>query len=211
MSMGILVWVVTIGRIDVAHSTLSLSRFTACPRKGHEELALRTFGYLKKRHNRRVVIDSRDPIYKGGEDAMGLDFTQELGKNYPDAFEEIDVNLPKALVDEMEITVFVDSDHAHDKVSRRSITRIIIFVGRTPVVYSSKRQGAIETSTYGAELCAMKNAVEEVIAFRYMLHCLGVQVTRASLVCGNNMGVGCTEHYYLREPTQEKARCNLLS
>jgi hypothetical protein len=33
MLMGILVWVVTIGRIDVAHSTSSLSRFTACPRK----------------------------------------------------------------------------------------------------------------------------------------------------------------------------------
>ena len=189
MLMGILVWVVTIGRIDVAHSTSSLSRFTACPRKGHETRALRVFGYLKKRPNRRIVVDSRDPIYKGGEDALDLDFTKELATNYPDSFEEIDVNLPEALIDEMEITVFVDSDHAHDKVSRRSITGIIIFVGRTPVIYSSKRQGAIETSTYGAEFCAMKNAVEELIALRYMLRCLGVKVEHASLICGDNMGV----------------------
>jgi hypothetical protein len=48
MLMGILVWVVTIGRIDVAHSTSSLSRFRACLRQGHQDRALRVFGYLKK-------------------------------------------------------------------------------------------------------------------------------------------------------------------
>jgi hypothetical protein len=48
MLMGMLVWVVTIGRIDAAHSTSSLSRFTACPCKGHELRALHVFGCLKK-------------------------------------------------------------------------------------------------------------------------------------------------------------------
>ncbi len=83
----------------------------------------------------------------------------------------------------------MDSDHAHDKVSRQSISGILIFVGQTPVTCSSKRQGAIETSTCGAEFCAMKNAVEELIALRHMLRCLGVKVEHASLVCGDNMGV----------------------
>jgi hypothetical protein len=57
------------------------------------------------------------------------------------------------------------------------------------VVYSSKRQGAIETSTYGAEFCAMKNGVEELIALRYMLRCLGVSVEHASILCGDSQGV----------------------
>jgi hypothetical protein len=35
MIIGMLNWVVTIGRLDVAFSTSSLSRFTACPRCGH--------------------------------------------------------------------------------------------------------------------------------------------------------------------------------
>jgi hypothetical protein len=53
------------------------------------------------------LIDSGDPIYRG-EDAMDLDFTRELQNNYPEAFEEIDVNLPKAIIDEiMEITNWV--------------------------------------------------------------------------------------------------------
>jgi hypothetical protein len=134
-------------------------------------------------------VDSRDPIYRGGGDTLAKDFTKELKEQYLDAFKEVDVNLPCPLVDEMDITVFVDSDHAHDKVSRRSISGILIFVGRTPVFYSSKRQGAIETSTYSAEFCAMRTAVEELISVRYMLRCLGITVERPSLVCGDNMGV----------------------
>ena len=98
------------------------------------------------------------------------------------------------LIDELEITAFVDSDHAHDRVTRRSITGLLILVGRTPVYFMSKRQGAIETSTYGAEFCAMRSAVEEVQSVRYMLHCLGVKVKHTSLVCGDNKGViqNCT-------------------
>jgi hypothetical protein len=168
MLMGMLVWVVTIGRIDVALvATSSLSRFTACPRQGHLERLLRVSGYLKKRPNRRIVVDSREPIYDGGQDALNMDYTEELGDQYPEAHEEIATNAPSPLVKEMEITVFVDLDHAHDQATRKSITGIVIFVGQTPLFYFSKRQGAISTLTYGAELCAMKTAVEELIAVRY--------------------------------------------
>ena len=135
------------------------------------------------------MINSRDPILRGGEEALGEDFTQELGSLYPDAAEELDANLPTPLVGEISITVFVDSDHRHDKVTRRSIMGLIAFLGRTLAFYLSKQQGAIEMSTYGAEVCAMKNGVEETIVIRYMMRCLGVYVETASLLCGKNMGV----------------------
>jgi hypothetical protein len=67
---------------------------------------------------------------------------------YPDASEDIDQRLPSPLVDEISITVLVDSDHVHDKVTRRLIPGTIIFVGRTPGFYLSKRQGLIETSIW---------------------------------------------------------------
>ena len=35
----------------------------------------------------------------------------------------------------------------------------------------------------------MKTGVEETIAIRYMMRCLGVNIETTSLVCGNNMGV----------------------
>ena len=187
--MGTLIWVVGIQRFDVAHATSSLSRFSTCPREGHLARALRVFGFLKKRPNRRYVGNSRDPIFRGGEEALGKDFTQELGALYPYAAKELDAYLPKPLVGEISITVFVDSDHGHDKVTRRSITGLIAFLGRTPAFYLSKQQGSIETSTYGAKLCAMKTCVEETITIRYMMQCLGVNVETASLLCGNNMRV----------------------
>ena len=46
--IGMLVWVVKIGRIEVAHVMSSLSRFTVCPRQFHLDRVLRVFGHLKK-------------------------------------------------------------------------------------------------------------------------------------------------------------------
>jgi DNA-binding cell septation regulator SpoVG len=65
----------------------------------------------------------------------------------------------------------------------------MIFVGRTPVFYQSKRQGAIETSTYSAEFNGARTATEETIAVRYMLRCLGVKVTHPTYLFGDNLGV----------------------
>eukprot|EP00957_Ditylum_brightwellii_P070971 5393211-Ditylum_brightwellii.AAC.1 len=163
MLIGMLNWIVTLGRIDITFAVSSLSRFAACPRKGHMERAIYVFGYLKKKPNRRIKMDSRDPIIvkNGAEGQLDVDLSAQLRDQYPEAEEEVDKNVPEPLFDELAITAYVDSDHAHDKVTRRSITGLLIFVGRTPVMYFSKRQGAVETSTYGAEFMAMKTAVEE--------------------------------------------------
>ena len=189
MLMGILIWVVGLGRSDVAHATSSLSRFSACPQEGHLSRAIRVFDFLQKTPNRRFVVDSRDPIVRGGKEALGKDFTKELCALYPDAAEELDANLPTPLVEEISITIFIDSENAHEKVTRRLIKGLIAFLGRTPVLYLSKRHGVIETSTYSAEFCAMKNFAEETISIRYMMRFLGVKVKIASLLCGENLGV----------------------
>lgn len=134
-------------------------------------------------------MDSRDPNLIGGKDSLSKDFTKIFEDFYPDAIEEVDAKLPEALIDEIAITAFIDSDHAHDCITQRSITGLLILIGRTPCLFMSKRQGAIETRTYGAEFCVMKTAVEEVQSVRYMLRCLGVKVDYSSLVCGDNLGV----------------------
>ena len=46
--------------------------------------------------------------------------------------------LPKGK--EVKITVFVDADHARDKVTRRSVTGIRVLINNTPVRYYCKRQ-----------------------------------------------------------------------
>jgi hypothetical protein len=72
-------------------------------------------------------------------------------------------------------------------MTRRSVSGILLFVGRTPVMAFSKRQGAVQASTYGAEFVAARTTIEEILSLRYFLRSFGVPVTRASRVFGDNM------------------------
>lgn len=185
--IGMAQWATTIGRPDISFATSSLSRFASCPRKAHLDLALHLFGYLKKFPHRRMAIDSRPIIWETPKEKPT--FHEDFLEDYPDATEEIDPDLPTPYGKELETTIFYDADHAHDQKTRRSITGMIVLVGRTPVLWSSKRQGCIATSTYTAEFVAMRQAVEEAIALRYMLRCLGVPVTRPTDLYGDNRSV----------------------
>ena len=94
MLIGMLNWIVCIGRMDVVFATASLLRFTDCPRKGRVDRVLRVFGYLKKYNNRRIVIDSKYLIRVGGKDAFNLDFSIFQEYQYPDAVDKIDTKVP---------------------------------------------------------------------------------------------------------------------
>jgi hypothetical protein len=86
-----------------------------------------------------------------------------------------------------QITVFVDADHAHDVVTRRSVTGIILFINNTPVRWISKRQKTVEISTYGTEMVAGRIACELVLEYRYALRMLGVEVDGpTSMMFGDN-------------------------
>jgi len=114
MLIGMLNWIVGIGRFDIAHATTSLARFSSCPRKCHLDRALQVFGYLKKYPNKRILVDSRDPIITGGDEVKAKQLAASFREEYPDVVEEIDCNLPMPLVEELAIKTFVDSYHAHD-------------------------------------------------------------------------------------------------
>jgi hypothetical protein len=185
--IGMAQWACTIGQLDISFAVSSLSRFSAAPRTHHLELALHLFGYLKKNPNRRIVLDSRPLLI---DESLRTDsFHPDFLEDYPDAAEDMDDSFPTPFGDELTTSVFFDADHAHDHATRRSITGIIVFVGSTPVIWQSKRQRCIATSTYFAEFIAMRSAVEEAISIRYMLRCLGVPVTRPTDLFGDNFGV----------------------
>ena len=61
---------------------------------------------------------------------------------------------------------FVDANHAGEKTTRRSVTGILIFCNRAPIIWHSKRKNGVETSTCGSEFTAMKNSVELIVALR---------------------------------------------
>ena len=71
---------------------------------------------------------------------------------------------------------FVDADHAGNCITRRSQTGILLFVNRAPVVWYSKRQNTVKTSTFGSEFVAMRISVELVEALRYKLRMFGIPI-----------------------------------
>ena len=151
---GSLRWLLTLGRFDTAYATSTLARFNMQPREGHLIHARRILGYLKKFGHGKMVFDT------GHIDHSQLEFKNQEWKDiYPDAVEEIPHDMPTPKGKPVQLTVYVDADHAHDKVTRRSVTGIILFGNKTPLKAISKRQKTVETSTYGSELVAAKIAV----------------------------------------------------
>ena len=182
-------WLVTIGRFDTCFAMSSLSRFGTCPREKHLELLLHVFGYIKKYKNKCVGIDSSPRTPPPDVQDFQPDFLADYDYVIPDEEAEHNLICPDPIGPPLQVSVFFDSDHAHDKKTRRSITGLLGFVGSTPVSWRSPRQTAVASSTHEAEFSAMRTAVEETKSLRYMLRCLGITVTGPSVMHGNNLSV----------------------
>jgi hypothetical protein len=85
------------------------------------------------------------------------------------------------------MTVYADADHAHDLVTRRSITGIIVMLNNTPIRWISKRQKTMDRSIYGSELVASRIATELILEIKYMLRSLGVALDGPELMLCDNM------------------------
>ena len=151
------------------------------------ELAEDVLGYLKKYPARGYVINPKPPTIDPKYETVKL--KEDFGGQYQYFHEDLDPKFPEPLVPEMAVNIFVDANHAHDKVTGRSVTGLFCFVGCTPVLWKSKQQASVQTSTFGAEFTALKKAVEEVITLRYYLRSMGISVTKPTPIFVDNMGV----------------------
>ena len=72
---------------------------------------------------------------------------QDWREFYPNAKGEIphDMLTPKEKA--ARLTVIVDADHAHDQVTRRSDTGILVMFNYTPIRWVCKRQKIVESPT----------------------------------------------------------------
>jgi hypothetical protein len=98
-------------------------------------------------------------------------------------------NAPAPRGKDVDLRMFVDSDHAGDKRVRRSRTGFLIYLNMSLVTWFSKKQSTIETSVFGAEFVAMKQGMETLRGIRYKLRMMGVELTGPSYIYGDNMSV----------------------
>jgi hypothetical protein len=153
-------WAITLGCFDIQYATQIMSHFSMAPQQGHLDAMKRVFGYLKKfQKGKIVIVDSSycdHSIFK----IMNYDNWMEF---YPDAIEELPHNIPTPFGEKAQITVYVDADHAHDTISQRSMTAILLFMNNTPMGWYSKQQRTVETATYRAELAVARIATNMII------------------------------------------------
>ena len=65
---------------------------------------------------------------------------------YGDTKEAVPTNSSKPRGKEVDLRICVDSDHAGDKLTRKSGTGYNIFLNNAPIAWFSKKQATIETS-----------------------------------------------------------------
>jgi len=108
---------------------------------------------------------------------------------YHDAKEAIPLNALSPRGNAVQMNAYVDADHAGDRVTRRSHTGIVIFLNRAPIVWYSKRQNTVETSTFGSEFVALKVCTEMIEGLRYKLRMFGIPIDGPTNVFCDNQAV----------------------
>lgn len=182
--IGILRWMCELGRIDILQPVSMMSRFLVNPRQGHLEQVIHIFAYLKKHPKSALVFDERMPHFDN-ERFQKCDWEAY----YPGAKEAIPPNAPEARGRHVTMTCFVDADHAGCHATRRSHTGVLIYVNKSPILWYSKRQNTVETSTFGSEFVAMKIAVELIEGLRYKLRMMGIPIDGPTDVLCDNEAV----------------------
>ena len=197
--IGILRWAVELGRIDIYTEVSQLSQHQALPREGHLEAAYHIFAFMKKKQDGgRIVFDSKNPEI----DERAFNSDADWRDFYGDVKEELPPNMPEPRGKSVCISCFVDANHAGNRLTRRSHSGILIFVQNAPIIWFSKRQNTVESSSFGSEFVALRLAKEMIVALRYKLRMFGVVIEGpANVFCDNN---GVVKNTSLPESTLGK-------
>jgi hypothetical protein len=182
--IGVLRWAVELGRIDVYTETALLSQHLALPRIGHLEAVYHIFAYLSRHDKSSIIFDPTDPLPNTPTRAKA-----DWSSFYSELEEELPPKMPEPLGHPVNIYTFVDANHAGNVVTRRSHTGILIFVQNSPILWLSRRQNTVETSTFGSEFVALRTARDLIISMRYKLRMFGIPLEGPAQVFCDNQGV----------------------
>jgi hypothetical protein len=163
------------GRLDITTEVSMLAAHTAAPREGHLTAVFHVFAYMKYKHNARLIYDP-DTLSNWNQ------LFQEWKAFYGKVKEEIPPNASPPRGRGVMIRFYVDANHAGNMVIRRSRTGYVQCVNNAVVNCFSKKQGYIETSTFGSEFVALKTAMEAIRGLRYILRMMRDPIDGSSYV-----------------------------
>ena len=134
--VGILRWMVELGRVDICLEVLIVSSHLALPREGHLQQLFHIFAYLKQNHNSEMIFDPIDPVINESlfdrKDWTASEFGLSLK-------EEMHPNMPQPRGMGRVIRVYVDADHAGDSITRQYCTGFLVYLNCAPMYWMSKK------------------------------------------------------------------------
>jgi hypothetical protein len=86
---------------------------------------------------------------------------------------DLSINYPKSGT--MELAGYCDADYGGDEASRKSTSGVILTLNEAPVIWSSRLQKTVSTSTTEAEYNAMSDITKETLWARGLLEELAVK------------------------------------
>jgi hypothetical protein len=144
--IGVLCWICELGRLNILVAVLMLSRYVVSPREGHLQQVFHIFAYMKHHKRLCMVFDDMEPVFDESLFKV-CDWSADF---YPNAEEAIPHDALMVWGNGIIMSCFMDVDHAGCKAMRHLHTGVILFVNKAPIIWYSKLQNTVETSTFGS-------------------------------------------------------------
>jgi hypothetical protein len=174
---------VELGHIDILTEVSLLSSYFCLPREGHVDAVNHLFAHLALNHNARVVVDQTYPQIDEG------DLINTYWKAmYWEIKEAVPIDAPTPLGQEVDLRLYVDSDHAREKLTQRYRTGFVIYLNTAPIFWFSKQQPTLNQVSF-KEFVAMKNVIETFREIGSKLQMMDLPLSDPCYVYGDNMYV----------------------
>src|SRR5687767_6964814 len=102
---------------------------------------------------------------------------------YGEVSELLPKDAPEPLGKHVVLTHYVDANLFHNALTGRSVTGILHMLNAMPIYWYSKKQGTVETATYGSEFVAAHVCIEQIVDSHLRFNLCRVQVLQYFLIC----------------------------
>jgi hypothetical protein len=127
--IGVLQWIVTVGRFDINTAVMTMSGLRMAPRIGHLNRLRRIYGYLSKMRYASIRIRTEEPDYSDRID-NAYNWTYSA---YGNVTELLPTDAPEPLGNYVTLSHYVDANLMHDVTTGRSVTEILHLAKKHPL------------------------------------------------------------------------------
>ena len=134
----------------------------------------------------RLVFDGMYPYIDMRLFQKSITDPSEWSNFYPEVAERLPARKIEPLGNHVKVRAYIDTNHTKNLKNRRSHSGILIYVNNAPIIWYSKRQNTVESSSFSSEYVTLRICTEIIEALRYKLRCFGIPIDGlAEVFCDN--------------------------